>query len=259
MACRIASLVLICSTCGTENLAGAKFCNGCAAPLGASASSGEVRKIISALFCDLVGSTSLGERHDPEVLRPILDGYFTEMRSAVERHGGRVEKFIGDAVVAVFGLPNAHEDDALRAGRADIEMQERMQTLNEASPIPLAARIDGFLCQAVGAQDRPREFLRLADALEASVLVQDRMTLTNRQLILARAHLIRGSAVEAEAAARRALKLLQSTDLLANRRMRRSCSPTSWTRATWDRTRPLCEAKPSRSSEPKATWRRSRD
>ena len=139
--CGIASRVLICSSCGTENPDGAKFCNGCATLLGASASSGEVRKIISALFCDLVGSTSLGEQHDPEVLRPILDGYFTEMRSAVERHGGRVQKFIGDAVVAVFGLPNAHEDDALRAVRAGIEMQARLQTLNEASPIPLAARI----------------------------------------------------------------------------------------------------------------------
>ncbi|MEX1263377.1 MAG: adenylate/guanylate cyclase domain-containing protein [Actinomycetota bacterium] len=133
--------MLICSTCGTENPDGAKFCNGCATLLGASASPGEVRKIVSALFCDLVGSTTLGEQHDPEVLRPILDGYFTEMSSAVERHGGLVQKFIGDAVVAVFGLPNAHEDDALRAVRAGIEMQERLQTLNEASPIPLAARI----------------------------------------------------------------------------------------------------------------------
>jgi class 3 adenylate cyclase len=113
----------------------------CAAPVGPAASSGEVRKIISALFCDLVGSTSLGEQHDPEVLRPILDGYFTQMRAAVERHGGLVQKFIGDAVVAVFGLPTAHEDDALRAVRAGIEMQERLQALNEASSIPLAARI----------------------------------------------------------------------------------------------------------------------
>jgi class 3 adenylate cyclase len=96
--------VIICSSCGTENPDGAKFCNECATHLDASGSSGEVRKIISALFCDLVGSTTLGEQHDPEVLRPILDGYFTEMRAAVERHGGRVEKFIGDAVVAVFGL-----------------------------------------------------------------------------------------------------------------------------------------------------------
>jgi len=133
--------VLSCSNCGHENPDGAKFCNGCATLLGASASPGEVRKIISALFCDLVGSTTLGEQHDPEVLRPILHGYFTQMRSAVQRHGGLVQKFIGDAVVAVFGLPNAHEDDALRAVRAGIEMQERLQGLNESSPIPLAARI----------------------------------------------------------------------------------------------------------------------
>jgi class 3 adenylate cyclase len=106
--------VLNCSNCGKENPAEASFCMSCASQLGAS-SSGEVRKIISALFCDLVGSTTLSEQHDPEVLRPILDGYFTEMSSAVERHGGRVQKFIGDAVVAVFGLPSAHEDDALRA------------------------------------------------------------------------------------------------------------------------------------------------
>lgn len=133
--------MLTCSSCGHENPDGAKFCMECATTLSASASSGGARKIISALFCDLVGSTTLGEQHDPEVLRPILDGYFTEMSSAVERHGGRVQKFIGDAVVAVFGLPSAHEDDALRAVRAGIEMQERLQALNEASPIALAARI----------------------------------------------------------------------------------------------------------------------
>jgi class 3 adenylate cyclase/tetratricopeptide (TPR) repeat protein len=133
--------VLICSSCGIENPDGAKFCNECATPLGASATSPAFRRIVTALFCDLVGSTTLAEQHDPEVLRPILDGYFTEMRSAVERHGGRVEKFIGDAVVAIFGLPVAHEDDALRAVRTGMEMQERMQTLNGASPIPLAARI----------------------------------------------------------------------------------------------------------------------
>ena len=133
--------MLICSSCGKENPTEATFCMACAAPLDASAVPHAFRKIVTALFCDLVGSTTLGERHDPEVLRPILDGYFTEMRSAVERHGGRVDKFIGDAVSAVFGLPNAHEDDALRAVRAGMEMQERLQTLNEASPIPLAARI----------------------------------------------------------------------------------------------------------------------
>jgi class 3 adenylate cyclase/tetratricopeptide (TPR) repeat protein len=133
--------VLICSICGKENPAEASFCMACAAPLDASATPHAFRKIVTALFCDLVGSTTLGEQHDPEVLRPILERYFTEMRSAVERHGGRVEKFIGDAVVAIFGLPVAHEDDALRAVRAGMDMQERMQTLNEASSIPLSARI----------------------------------------------------------------------------------------------------------------------
>jgi hypothetical protein len=83
----------------------------------------------------------LGEAHDPEVLRPVLHAYFEEMRAAVERHGGRVEKFIGDAVAAVFGLPVAHEDDALRAVRAAVEMQGRLAALNEGSTIALACRI----------------------------------------------------------------------------------------------------------------------
>jgi class 3 adenylate cyclase len=131
--------MMTCAACGHENTDEQKFCGECGSPLSAS---GEARRrLVTALFCDLVGSTTLGEQHDPEVLRPILDGYFTEMRSAVEHHGGRVEKFIGDAVVAIFGLPTAHEDDALRAVRAAVEMQERLQTLNDASPVPLAARI----------------------------------------------------------------------------------------------------------------------
>ncbi len=114
---------------------------GCGAKLGATATARESRKTVTALFCDLVGSTSLGERHDPEVLRPLLDRYFAEAREAVERHGGRVEKFIGDAVSAVFGLPAAHEDDALRAVRAGLELQERLARLREGSPVPLEARV----------------------------------------------------------------------------------------------------------------------
>jgi class 3 adenylate cyclase len=114
---------------------------GCGTALGATATTRGVRKTVTALFCDLVGSTSLGERFDPEVLRPVLDAYFDEARAAVERHGGRVEKFIGDAVSAVFGLPQAHEDDALRAVRAGVEVQERLARLRDASPVPLAARV----------------------------------------------------------------------------------------------------------------------
>jgi len=129
-----------CPTCEHENRSAAKFCEECATPLEA-APAREIRKTVTALFCDLVGSTTLGERHDPEVLRPLLRGYFGQMREAVERHGGMVQKFIGDAIVAVFGLPVAHEDDALRAVRAGIEMQERLHALNEGSRIPLACRI----------------------------------------------------------------------------------------------------------------------
>ena len=130
----------ICTTCAHENRDGAKFCEECAGSLG-SAAPPETRRTVTALFCDLVGSTSLGERHDPELLRPILERYFAEMRSAAERHGGRVQKFIGDAVVAMFGVPLAHEDDGLRAVRAAIEMHERLEALNESLPIRLAARI----------------------------------------------------------------------------------------------------------------------
>ena len=81
------------------------------------------------VFCDLVGSTALGERVDPEALQELLALYFVAMRAALERHGGVVEKFIGDAVVGVFGVPVAHEDDALRACRAALEMRGRLAEL----------------------------------------------------------------------------------------------------------------------------------
>ena len=82
------------------------------------------RKVVTVLFCDVVGSTALGESTDPEALRGILARYFEAMKEIVERHGGSVEKFIGDAVMAVFGVPAAHEDDALRACRAAVEMRD---------------------------------------------------------------------------------------------------------------------------------------
>jgi class 3 adenylate cyclase/tetratricopeptide (TPR) repeat protein len=83
----------------------------------------EQRKVVTILFCDLVGSTALGESTDPEALRARMQRYFDDLRVIVERHGGRVEKFVGDAVMAVFGVPVAHEDDALRALRAAVEMR----------------------------------------------------------------------------------------------------------------------------------------
>ncbi len=94
------------------------------------------RKTVSVLFCDLADSTVLGERLDPEPLRELMGSWYEEMRIAVERHGGTVEKFVGDAVMAVFGLPRAHEDDALRAVRAALDMQRAVERLNAS----LAAR-----------------------------------------------------------------------------------------------------------------------
>jgi class 3 adenylate cyclase len=88
------------------------------------------RKTVTILFCDVTGSTALGEELDPESLREVIQRYFTEMRAVIERHGGTVEKFIGDAVMAVFGVPQVHEDDALRAVRAAIDMQSALDALN---------------------------------------------------------------------------------------------------------------------------------
>src|SRR6188508_425498 len=87
------------------------------------------RKTVTVLFCDVTGSTALGESTDPEALRTILARYFDEMKAIVERHGGTVEKFIGDAVMAVFGVPQVHEDDALRACRAAVEMRDALPEL----------------------------------------------------------------------------------------------------------------------------------
>src|SRR6187200_2069989 len=87
------------------------------------------RKTVTVLFCDVTGSTSLGERTDPEALRALLARYFERMKAIVGSHGGTVEKFIGDAVMAVFGVPAAHEDDALRACRAAVEMRDAFQEL----------------------------------------------------------------------------------------------------------------------------------
>ena len=90
-----------------------------------------MRKTVTVLFCDLADSTELGERLDPESLRNLMERWYDAMRGSVERHGGTVEKFIGDAVMAVFGVPKVHEDDALRAVRAAVEMRVELARLNE--------------------------------------------------------------------------------------------------------------------------------
>jgi class 3 adenylate cyclase/tetratricopeptide (TPR) repeat protein len=132
-----------CPACGQENLDGFRFCSACGQALAADAApTRQVRKTVTVVFCDVTGSTALGERLDPETLRRAMGRWFESARTAVERHGGTVEKFVGDAVMAVFGIPTIHEDDALRAVRATVEMQERLAELNDELDRDYGVRIE---------------------------------------------------------------------------------------------------------------------
>ena len=102
----------------------------------------ETRKTVTVLFADVTGSTALGERLDPESMRGVMSRYFDEMRAAIQGHGGTVEKFIGDAVMAVFGVPTVHEDDALRAVRAAVQMRDLLDALNTELERDWGARLE---------------------------------------------------------------------------------------------------------------------
>src|SRR5579872_6541454 len=103
-----------CPACGREIGEECAYCPYCGSPTVQATPAREHRKRVTILFCDITGSTALGESIDPEALRALLSRYFDRMKGIVESHGGTVEKFIGDAVMAVFGVPLVHEDDALR-------------------------------------------------------------------------------------------------------------------------------------------------
>jgi class 3 adenylate cyclase/tetratricopeptide (TPR) repeat protein len=121
----------VCASCGQGNPARARFCMSCASPLALEQPAPHTtRKTVTVVFCDLVGSTPLAERLDPESVRAVMTRFFRQMRAALERHGGTVEKYIGDAVMAVFGVPLLHEDDAFRAVRAAQAMREELDALN---------------------------------------------------------------------------------------------------------------------------------
>ena len=121
----------ICPNCGEENPERFRVCGYCGTQLTPEVLAQDVRKTVSVVFCDLKASTELGEKLDSESLRDLLNVYFTAMGAPLERHGGVVEKYIGDAIMAVFGLPRQHEDDALRAVRAAAEMGHALDRVNE--------------------------------------------------------------------------------------------------------------------------------
>jgi class 3 adenylate cyclase len=139
------ALVEPCPSCGAETRVGAQFCVACGHRLDRAAGGEEERKLVTVLFADLTGSTALGERLDPERLRALLSDYFAATASVIESWGGVVEKFIGDAVMSVFGIPAAHEDDPERALQAALEMQSRLAeqdaTIAERHGVHLTMRI----------------------------------------------------------------------------------------------------------------------
>jgi class 3 adenylate cyclase len=152
-----------CSGCGADLVPAAKFCNECGAPQAAAAPvspSGPVsaRRVTSVLFGDLVGFTALSERRDQEETRELLSRYFDECRRIIARYGGTVEKFIGDAVMAVWGVPSAHEDDAERAVRAGLELVDAVEALGQEIGVPdLAMRVGivtGEVAVTLGAQQQ---------------------------------------------------------------------------------------------------------
>src|SRR6266567_1585952 len=115
----------ICANCGRESAEGFQFCPYCATPFGGPpVPQAEERKVVTVLFCDLVGFTAASDAADPEDVRTRLKLYHSMLRTEIERYGGTVEKFIGDAVMAVFGAPLAHEDDPERAVRSGLRIIE---------------------------------------------------------------------------------------------------------------------------------------
>jgi len=203
--------LVICPHCGTINLPMAKFCIECGLPLPStsptngdgislqSARSGKAldsadldgsskirlaapdeRRVVTIMFADITGSTPLADKLDPEELRAILAGYFNLMTEQIRRHGGTVEKYIGDAVMAVFGEPIAHEDDPDRAIRAALDMQVALARFNQrrlaqdpsANRLQMRIGINTGEVAAPGAQFRRHDFLITGDAVNVAARMQ---------------------------------------------------------------------------------------
>jgi predicted ATPase/class 3 adenylate cyclase len=202
--------LVVCPHCGTINLPMAKFCIECGTPLAPSSSTAsenatlqpvksgrtpdstdmdgsksrltapEERRIVTIMFADITGSTPLADKLDPEDLRAILAGYFNLMTEQIRRHGGTVEKYIGDAVMAVFGAPFAHEDDPDRAVRAALDMQAALASFNQrrhmqdsqANRLQMRIGINTGEVAAPGVQFRRHDFLITGDAVNVAARLQ---------------------------------------------------------------------------------------
>jgi class 3 adenylate cyclase len=163
-----------CPACGSGNAEAARFCSTCGAELGRERT--ETRKTVTVVFADVAGSTALGERLDAEALRRVMGRYFERMRAVVERHGAVVEKFIGDAVMAVFGVPQVREDDALRAVRAAADMRGELVRLNDELlrevGVSLELRIGVNTGEVVAGDAAARERLVTGDAVNVAARLE---------------------------------------------------------------------------------------
>jgi class 3 adenylate cyclase/tetratricopeptide (TPR) repeat protein len=162
--------VKTCPSCGRENADDARFCSACGAALEPAAPGREERKVVTCLFCDLVGFTARAESMDPEDVRRLLQPYHARVRGELERFGGTVEKFIGDAVMAVFGAPVAHEDDPERAVRAALSIRDALAEEGE-----LEVRIgitSGEALIALGARPEAGEGMASGDVVNTAARLQ---------------------------------------------------------------------------------------
>ncbi|MEN3283941.1 MAG: hypothetical protein V7607_5081, partial [Solirubrobacteraceae bacterium] len=174
------ALSMLCASCGAEHRPGQRFCDECGAALATApqpagvveqATAAELR-LVSVLFVDLVGYTSLSESRDAEDMRELLGRYFDTARTIVERYGGSIEKFIGDAVMAVWGTPLAREDDAERAVRAALEMVDAVAAFGEAVDAPGLRARSGVVTGQVASAVSPGEGLVVGDRVNTASRVQ---------------------------------------------------------------------------------------
>ena len=161
----------VCAACGHENPEGARFCNACAAPLQPAAPRREERKVVTALFADLVGFTSRAEQLDPEDVRALLAPYHSHLRAELERYGGTVEKFIGDAVMALFGAPVTHEDDPERAVRAALAIRDWAREHEEELRLRIAVNTGEALI-ALGSRPEAGEGMASGDVVNTTARLQ---------------------------------------------------------------------------------------
>jgi class 3 adenylate cyclase/tetratricopeptide (TPR) repeat protein len=168
--------VAACPTCGEQNSERARFCQNCGASLAIAEGAREERKLVSVLFVDLVGFTSRSDQADPEDVRDVLTAYQARVRERIEEHGGLVEKFIGDAVMAVFGAPLSHGDDAERAVRAGLSALETIEQLNREQPglgLTVRAAVNtGVAVVRVGSPTSSGEPLATGDVVNTTARLQ---------------------------------------------------------------------------------------